>query len=180
MARPRDWPGANSVKALTEGRTLGGLWIDRTREREARSRGESFPPSKYATRETVQLEPIPCWIHFSKEQYRRRVAELVKQIESETAARHTQQETRPVGIKRVLSQKPHNQPERLKRAPAPGFHAASKVARRDLVEAYRWFIRAYREATRKLREGDMSAAFPPGSFPPRLSFVDANPNLAPG
>lgn len=40
-------------------------------------------------------------------------------------------------------------------------------------EAYAWFVAAFREAADKLRVGDRNAAFPIGSFPPRLPSVEA-------
>ena len=40
-----------------------------------------------------------------------------------------------------------------------------------LYEAYAAFVAVYREAADKLKRGDPSAAFPPGSFPPHLPFV---------
>jgi hypothetical protein len=55
--------------------------------------------------------------------------------------------------------------------PAPAFHAASQAVRRELRDAYAWFVAAFRQAAAKLREGDRSAAFPVGSFPPALPFV---------
>jgi len=48
-----------------------------------------------------------------------------------------------------------------------------KKVRKTLWEAYGLFLAAFREAAEKLRAGDRSAAFPPGSFPPRLPFVEA-------
>jgi hypothetical protein len=39
------------------------------------------------------------------------------------------------------------------------------------VQAYRWFVSVYRDAARRLREGDRLASFPVGSFPPGLAFV---------
>jgi len=48
------------------------------------------------------------------------------------------------------------------------------------VEAYRWFVGAYREAAEKLRQGDFRVGFPAGSFPPRLPVVVRIPDLAPG
>ncbi|MFY9820716.1 MAG: hypothetical protein WAM82_05000 [Thermoanaerobaculia bacterium] len=43
--------------------------------------------------------------------------------------------------------------------------------RRELYEAYRWFVAAYRTAAEKLGAGDPTARFPAGSFPPALPFV---------
>ncbi len=40
------------------------------------------------------------------------------------------------------------------------------------TEAYHGFVAAYREVAEKLRLGDRSAAFPPGSFIPSLAMID--------
>lgn len=180
VARPRDWPGAHSVKALTEGEPPRGLWFNRTREYAARSQGKNFQHLEYASREVVRLEPLPCWRHLSKEIYRRRVSELVMQIEAESAARHSRKGSRPLGTKAISSQEPHHRPEKLKKAWAPAFHAATKTARKELLTAYDWFVTAFREAARRLQSGDPNACFPAGSFPPGLPFVGWSPDLAPG
>jgi hypothetical protein len=62
-------------------------------------------------------------------------------------------------------------PACLDRSPAPFVHAATKKARKVIHEAYAYFYAAYREAAEKLKQGDLTAAFPPGSFPPHLPFV---------
>jgi len=180
VARPRDWPGAQCAAALMDGRSLEGLWWDRTREYAARARGERFHRQEYAVRERVELDALPCWRDLSRSEYRRRVGEVVREIEVETAARHARDGTRPLGVKAVLAQNPHDRPDELKKAWAPSFHAATRVARRDLVEAYRWFVSAYREATEQLRQGNKGARFPEGSFPPRLPFVGWMVASAPG
>jgi REP element-mobilizing transposase RayT len=180
VARPRDWPGAQCVKALAEGQPLQGLWFNRTQEYAARVRGEAFHRLEHATPETIRLEPLPCWRDLSKEIYRRSVDELITQIETETATRHIRERRRPLGVKAILVQDPHDRPHMMKKAWAPAFHAATKAARRELVEAYRWFVATYREAAVKLRQGDFAARFPEGSFPPRLPFVGWVPESAPG
>jgi hypothetical protein len=50
-------------------------------------------------------------------------------------------------------------------------HALSAGMRRELWEAYRLFVAAFRQAAEKLRAGDRNAVFPPGSFPPALPYV---------
>ena len=180
VARPREWPGAHCVEALLEGLPLRGLWFDRTQEYAARARREEFDRFAYASPETIRLEPLPCWQHLPEERPRSRIAELIFQIETETAHRHAEHETRPLGVGAVLAQDPHHRPLKSKKALAPAFHAASKAARRELVEAYRWFVGAYREAAEKLRQGDFKVGFPAGSFPPRLPVVVRIPDLAPG
>lgn len=54
---------------------------------------------------------------------------------------------------------------------APLFHTVSSKVRRELWEAYVWFVAAFRDAAEKLRAGNRHAAFPTGSFPPALPFV---------
>jgi hypothetical protein len=43
--------------------------------------------------------------------------------------------------------------------------------RRALYDAYSEFVGAFRDASKKLRSGDLNAQFPGGSFPPGLTFV---------
>ena len=74
VERPRDWPGVHCVRALLEGEALEGLWFDRTQEYLARRRGEKFELLQYATREVLELDPLPCWEHLTAEQRRARVA----------------------------------------------------------------------------------------------------------
>ena len=170
--RPRDWPGVHAVRALLEGEVLEGLWFDRTQEYLARRRGEKFDRLQYATREVLELDPLPCWEHLTAEQRRARIAALVEDIESEIAARRKKTGAKPLGVAAVLAQNPLQQPKKTKKSPAPAFHAASKAVRRELWDAYALFVAAYRAAAEKLRAGIRDVAFPIGSFPPALPFVD--------
>jgi hypothetical protein len=43
--------------------------------------------------------------------------------------------------------------------------------RRRFHDMYKAFVGLFREAAEKLKSGDRLVVFPPGSFPPRLSFV---------
>ena len=63
------------------------------------------------------------------------------------------------------------QPVKTKRSFAPRMHAFSREVRKAMVEAYAWFVAAFRKAAEKLRGGDRMARFPEGSFPPGLPFV---------
>ena len=180
VARPQQWPGAHCVRALLGGLPIHGLWFDRTKEYAARGRREKFHRLEYATPETLRLEPLPCWRHLSKQRIRSRIAELVTQIETETAKRHAKERTQPLGVKGIVALDPHDRPRNLKKAPAPAFHAFTKTARRELIEAYGWFLDAYGEAAEKLRAGNLDSSFPKGSFPPRLPFVGWVPESVPG
>jgi len=171
VERPRDWPGVHCVRALLEGEALEGLWFDRTQEYLARRRGKTFDPLEYATREVLELDPLPCWKHLTEEQRRARVAALVEDIESEVAARRKRTGAKPLGVAAVLAQNPLRRPKKTKKSPAPAFHAASKAVRRELWDAYALFVAAYRSAAEKLRAGVRNVVFPRGCFPPALPYV---------
>lgn len=171
VARCRDWPGAHCVRALMDGRPIEGVWFDRTHEYAARARGERFRYQRYASRETMKLDPLPCWSHLSSRRCRNRIEALVVQIETEWEAQHAREDTEPLGLEQVLAQDPHDRPRSMKRAPAPAFHAATRAVRRELIEAYRIFVDAYRHAAERLREAGISVGFPEGCFPSQLPFV---------
>ncbi len=101
------------------------------------------------------------------------MAELIQQIEATATAEQAMKGVEPLGTEKILAQDPETRPETLDRSPAPFVHAATRKIRKELWEAYGWFVAAYREAADKLRNGDRNAAFPPGSFPPHLPFVPA-------
>lgn len=171
VERPQDWPGAHSVNALLTGEPLEGLWFDRTKEYAARRRGEDFDRLAYATFEILTLDPLPCWSGLPDDPYRERIVSLLAQIEEKARAEQERKGRDPLGRAAILSQDPHGKPTRSKKSPAPRFHAFRKSVRQDLYEAYSWFVAAFRTASEKLRSGDLTARFPPGSFPPALPFV---------
>jgi hypothetical protein len=106
----RDWPGVYAVRALLEGEVLEGLWFDRTKEYAARRRGERFDRLQYATREVLELDPLPCWKHLTEEERRKRTASLVADIETEAAARRQRTGICPRGPAAVLAQNPLRRP----------------------------------------------------------------------
>jgi hypothetical protein len=171
VERTREWPGVHAVQALTEGKVLEGYWFDRQQEYAARRRQEDFRRLEYATRETLVLDPLPCWRPLSEEQRRRLVTAPVEEIEAEAAAHRERTGIKPPGPAAILTQNPHRQPLKSKKSPAPAFHAASQAVRRELRGLYYEFVAAYREAAEKLRAGNRQASFPVGSFPPALPFV---------
>jgi hypothetical protein len=162
VRRPADWPGVHSAQSLLEGKCPQGIWIDRTKAYNSRARGEKLSKRDIESTETVSLSPLPCWGHLDAGSYRNRVAELIAVIEEAGCRNHPALE---------ITQSPHQRPLRSKRSAAPYFHCASKRVRRELFEAYSWFVAAYRDAGERLKRGDPSPGFPNGSFPPHLPFV---------
>ncbi|HBL27923.1 MAG TPA: hypothetical protein DD490_13880 [Acidobacteria bacterium] len=152
---------------------MEGTWYDRTLARSLRLRRQAPKPGEVDIRQTVVLSPLPCWKHLAPEVYRSRVADLLRGMEEAAAAEREKMGIEPLGAEEILKQDPETRPEHLDRSPAPLAHAATKRVRRELREAYGWFLAAFREAADKLRKGDRDVAFPPGSFPPHLPFVPA-------
>ena len=101
------------------------------------------------------------------------MAALVQGIEEEARTGREEAGIKPLGVKEILAQEPTRRPRKLKKSPAPFVHAATKAMRRELWEAYAWFVAAYRDAAEKLRAGDLDPPFPPGCFPPARPFVRA-------
>jgi hypothetical protein len=171
VERVLDWPGVHAARSILEDVPFKGYWFDRTQEYAARNRGEEYGRLTHASEETFVLSRLPCWEHLSPEEYRKRVAELVEEIELDARVARMERGFPVLGIGAVLRQHPHTRPNKTKKSPAPRFHAASKAIRNGLREAYGLFLAAFRDAAELLKAGDRSARFPVGSFPPGLPFV---------
>jgi putative transposase len=173
VARPQDWPGVHAAAALLSGQSLEGTWYNRKLEHAARVRSDKPDPERFAEQEVLSLVPLPCWKDLSPETYRSRIAGLVEKIEADAAALRKRTGREPLGAKAILRQDPKSEPIRTKKSPAPRFHAFSQRVRRELYEAYAFFVSAFRLAADKLKAGDRTVSFPTGSFPPHLPFVRA-------
>lgn len=171
VASPRHWPGATSVHSLLDGRPLFGTWLDRSALYAARRTGKKLDASKLTYRYTIGLAPLPCWAGLSAKEYRRRCAQLVRDIEHETKARNAQLGRRPMGAKFIYAQNPHDIPSSPSKSPAPLVHAATRKARQEFLAAYRQFVNEYRRAAERLRSGYRNVTFPLHSFPPAQPFV---------
>ncbi len=171
VERAIDWPGVHSARALSRGHPLRGWWYDRSRESAARRRGERPGRYKYASEETVTLDPLPCWRHLPIQKIRRRVTDLIRDIEREAAAERLRSNKPVRGADAVMATDPQYRPEKLERSPAPDFHARRKEVRKAMWEAYSWVVARYREAAERLRAGERNVAFPEGTFPPSMPFV---------
>lgn len=177
VARCRDWPGVSCVRALLEGEALEGVWYDRTAFYEANRRKGGAVLEDFAHREVVKLTPLPCWRGLTADEIREHVVELVEAIERRHHALRLATGSGVAGVRAVRRRDPHDRPARLKRSPAPTFHARSREAWLELREGYQRFAEEFRVAADLLRRGRRAWRFPPGSFPPNLPYV---PLLAPG
>ncbi len=151
-----------------------GTWFDRTREWEARLRGEEFGARQFAETETVSLAPLPCLAHLSPEQYRERIAELINTIIEQAAARRAATGIEPLGAAAILRQHPFTQPAKTKKSPAPLVHAASKRVRTEMKIAYAWFARAFREAAEYPAGRRSAGSVPGGELPARIAVCPSS------
>ncbi len=177
VLRCRQWPGLQCIDALTEGKPLEGFWRDRSLEYEANRRGKEVDPETFIRRYALELDPLPCWRHLPAEQIQRRIREIVDDVDAQAARRVVLNGAAPPGPSAIRKQHPHDRPDHSKRSPAPAVHAASKAIRKQMKEAYRLFVEAYREAAAMLRAGKLDATFPPGCFPPAQRFIPAHAGL---
>jgi hypothetical protein len=174
VARVQEWPGVHCGHPLLTGESVvEGTWFDRRMEYNARLRGKEPEPREFTRTEQVVLSQLPCWKHQTPEEYRTRIAELVREIEETAEVARRESMIKPVGVDGIRAQNPETRPRKLKKSPAPFVHAATKAARKAMWEAYCHFVAAFREAAEKLKAGVRNAVFPIGSFPPRLPFVAA-------
>lgn len=172
IARPQDWPGATAVHAQLGGSTITGTWYDRTAEYWARKGGKEVEPGQFASTVTLDLCPLPCWDGLSPEEVRANTAEMVREISVETRQRLRESKSRPLGVRRILRQHPHAQPQSLARSAAPRFHAATWQIRRMLEAGYRIYRDAYREAIGALREHRFPVRFPSHGIPPPVRLAN--------
>ena len=121
VERVLDWPGVHTARSILEDVPLKGYWFDRTQEYAARNRGEEYGRLTYATEETFVLSRLPCWEHLSPEAYRKRVAELVEEIELDARVVRMERGTSVLVFGAVLRQNPHTRPNKTKKSPAPRF-----------------------------------------------------------
>jgi hypothetical protein len=98
------------------------------------------------------------------------IREMVKRTKTQAAQRRAETGAVPLAPAAIKAQRPHHRPSKLKKSPAPLFHAATRRVRRELYDAYKFFLTAFREASERLRCGDRTARFPIGCFPPELSL----------
>lgn len=183
VARASQWEGLHSAQALIDGKPMQGIWYDRSKEYEARRQSErraarrgtpveEISRGAFMTHYELKLAPLPCWENLSTAAIRKKVAEMMIEIEAEAAALREVLGTELKGMERIRNQNPLHHSPHSKRSPKPLCHAASKEMRERVKQAYRGFVEMFREASLKVRFGNaVEAIFPKGSFPPSLPFI---------
>ena len=76
-------------------------------------------PEAFVTRYTLKLDPLPCWRHLPEEEMRRRINEIVDDIDAQAARRVVLNGKPPLGAEAIRKQNPHEMPDYTKTSPAP-------------------------------------------------------------
>jgi hypothetical protein len=155
---------------------LKGEWLDATgwtRARDAerrKQRPKTVRKSDYFRSYGVRLSPIPVWEALEPSEQRRRVRELVGEIEEE--GRVARNGRKPLGAKAVMKASR----ERRSKLPAqPWFEdrhhmicwADPRSAETQAYLSRYWaFQRAFRSASAAFRAGSLDIDFPAGAFRP--------------
>lgn len=168
VERAAAWPGVASVKERLSGRGETYQRVDRTAlSRAAYGRAEPPDPGEFAREVRVELTPWPFLAERTKAGARRRVAELVADVERQ--ARGERAGRPALGIRAVLAQDPWTRPRsELERRPIPLCHASTAERARAYCEDYSRYIEAYRDASELFRSGELQTPFPTHSLPPPL------------
>ncbi len=170
---------------------MAGMWYDRAleyevhrqAERKALRSGAAVEPVKrgdFMTPYELKLAPLPCWSNLPIAEVRKRVAQMIVEIETAAAELREELGSQIVGMEKIRHQNPLERPPKSKSSPKPLCHAASKNMRDRFRQTYRAFVAMFQEASLKIKFGNVTAAiFPKGSFPPSLPFIRSGEEFDP-
>ena len=141
VKHPTRWPGAHCARALCEGTTDTGLWIDRTGLYFAkRAKGAKFKKSDFETYYRLRLTKLPCWSDLdTDEAYRQQVKLICREIAEAAAAERLITGKSVLGVKAILRMHPHHRPDEIDRSPAPPVHCRDAEVQEHFLDAYRCF-----------------------------------------
>ena len=171
---PLEWPGVHAAKALVYGEPLVGMWFNRSKEWAARNRGLELGYYDFATEYRVSFSPLPAFRDVAPEEYRRKVAALIGEIEQEGEQKRGRDDDTVAGVGKILSQNPYEPPtRRAKTSARPVFHFKTADAKETFMSELKGFLEEYRHASDALQSGQMEAVdwFPEGSYRPQLPFL---------
>ena len=150
----REWPGLWSAP---EG--VGGPG-------EAVGRPDFFFRASGTMPEAVELELTVPPGFGSASEFREALASALARREAEALGALASQRRGVMGASRVLSQKPNHRPaaEEPRRTLRPRVAARDRWKRVEVLARLMEFVRSYREAWRRMREGARDVLFPAGTY----------------
>lgn len=168
VRRACDWPGLSSLPELADGARREFTWTNRTELWRRRQKEPGASERACRVRYPVTVGVFECWRGLSAASRQERVRSLVR--EHEAGARLLRGKRPVVGAAAVQRQQPQRRPVHVKRSRRPMCHAATRAARQEYRRHYLGVVAAYREASRRLHQGEHSVRFPAYCYPPPLPY----------
>lgn len=160
---PMEWEGLHCASQFVEGRSETHPWFDWTKRWLARN--AKGPLDRYCAEiaEPVELKltPIPSWAAMTRSQRVARLTDI-------TAHARAKAPGRVVGVRAIRAQGLEPPAERLARKRPQLSHGQVPQQREEHREAYRNFVRMFRQASVAWRSGCADAGFPPECFKPTI------------
>lgn len=156
VSHPQQWPGMHSYDQLRTGKELT-------------YRFDIYSSKEETALHTLKLSPLPALgCNSLTEQWEVLQKEIFKRLRK----LHEARENKPfLGKARILKQKPFARPKKIKRSPRPACYTKSLIALHWFRKFYKQVRTTYVEASYRYRCGDLSALFPPFTFPPPAHYV---------
>ncbi|MCK5689648.1 hypothetical protein KAI87_10285 [Myxococcota bacterium] len=182
VERPEQWPGLHCAKSLLTGKPLPGIWFDGTgfsrkwdREKRRKNGNTDLVKKKdFITKTELSFEKIQRWENLSDEEYAAQIKAIIDEVVQE------QKEERggaPVlGAEQVMktSIDTHKAWEPLlfheERSRLVCWGPSHATELQEYLAEYWAFQKAYKEASKRFRAGELDVEFPENSFRP-TTFV---------
>ncbi len=171
VRRPEDWPGLSCVRQLKEGTSVAYrffCWARRWKKGQLRAGGADLWSDAWSELVTLTLSPLPSWKGLNPLQRKRRIEGLISGI-VEDGKSHFKT---VAGVARILSRGPLHRPANKKKSPQPLCHASTSDARQEFLDIFRNWMAAFREASKRFREGEWTVQFPPWAFRPGVPYQE--------
>ncbi|RLB52108.1 MAG: hypothetical protein DRJ42_15635 [Deltaproteobacteria bacterium] len=160
---PGGWPGFSAAYGLGEADELTFEYFDRTAWHKAKRPRDRGPFWRTAT---LVLSPLPNCVDVVRE----RVGESLRaQLKNSSEARAAGGK-RAVGIERVLAAGFETRPQKASFGRRP-YCFGSAREKREYSEGMGRVCRLHAEAAERFRNGDRTAVFPAGTYPPALPLA---------
>jgi REP element-mobilizing transposase RayT len=155
VERARQWPGASSLLANLEGRTISASRPPRFFRKDG-----NLPESV-----TMVCVRPPGFEHLSQTEWRARLAPRIREVEQEAARSRRERRFRVLGRAEVLRQRPSDRPgsQEPRRELSPRVASLNKWARIECIQRNKAFVAAYQHA-RTLWQAGLDAIFPVGTY----------------
>ena len=170
--RISEYPGYNSFFDAISGRERKFKVVDWAAY-NARKRYDKKSTVKEFTRtHTLSYKRLPGYEHLSQEEYKGLMLKKLEQRRLALVAARRKAGKGFAGRKALLKTAPGSRPKHTKTSTRTSFRPLVLTkcleTKRRFLEWYFAVVRAYKEASRRFRNGELDTPFPPGTFRPPL------------